>query len=692
MLRDFRHKNVTIIFMMAMLIASVLVVKNVFTQVLAKTEEQIQEKSQALPQERYESLEGELEKICYTNTFGTCYPETYPPVQERNLPKNLNLTNVADIKQLPAYHQAAIISMVKDEKDVIFENLCWHYYMGFRKFLIIDNGSTDETSAIIDRFKKLTSADTVVIKINDARVLYAQASRTNALIMLAEELFPEILWIFPNDADEFIVFGKSMEETLSEIPSKANCIYLPRITYIPTDDYFSHGKETPFYQRIHVAHKRNPYGAADDYMGNGKTFIRAHQGLRLCYGNHVVSAMSETAQIYASGVDYGIHIREFPLRSPEHALKKIVNMGKAHIELNKTHTNLKNEHYAQARYRRYLEVGEAAGLEEFKQFMTKGGFSFDERMPLERAVEVVMNPTHPFKNLSAVTYRFSTENTPFPGRFGDNIIAYMKAKFVSWKYSVPVLMKKFEYSDQLFLDQLETHIYKEIDRRNYDQIMYCKSAKELDGLMNDRASASTLYEIPFHDYFWDLDWNDPEFKKVIKEFVKPKKDFIFDLPKDRVTVALHVRTGGGCSWDTEELKKQMPAKFPPQSYYLECINKVIELYKGAPLYIHLFTDHPNPESIVAEYMKHLPADLDVQFNYRKTGNQHDAHVLEDFFHMTQYNVLVRPYSSFSMAAAIIGDHQVVIRPTKWIHATRKEGEEKIELAVDTKGGTINTDL
>lgn len=348
--------------------------------------------SQAEINELYTNFESEFEKICYTPQFRQYDNKKLIKAIERNRPENITLKKLSYAKPLAAYDKAILISMVKDEEDIIFENLCWHYYMGFRKFIIIDNGSTDNTLTLINKFQELTTPSTHLTLIQDPEISYRQASRINACIKLAEILFPDILWIFPNDADEFITLDKSLEETLSCVPIDINCITSPRISYIASDDYFQHNKDDPFYKKIHRAHKGSPY-SSDNPRADAKTFIRAHQGLLIQNGNHSASLMSHCPQDYISGLNYGIHIREFPLRSPEHALKKMVNLGIAQI--------VKRAKYSESgcpftavdsRYQRYLEIGDAAAMEVFKDFMTKGGYSFDEEMPIEKIIKNI-NPT-----------------------------------------------------------------------------------------------------------------------------------------------------------------------------------------------------------------------------------------------------------------------------------------------------------
>ena len=55
---------------------------------------------------------------------------------------------------------------------------------------------------------------------------------------------------------------------------------------------------------------------------------------------------------------------------------------------------------------------------------------------------------------SKVTYTFSG------GRFGDNLLAYIHAKWIAYRYHIPLLYKPFDCSDQLVLHNLE-ELYNE---------------------------------------------------------------------------------------------------------------------------------------------------------------------------------------------------------------------------------------
>lgn len=343
----------------------------------------------------YKEFESECSKFCYTESFRRPNEtEAFKEIIRNNViykrgdQKKSNIKFLNDQKQLPAYENAVLISMVKDEEDVIYENLCWHYFMGFRKFVIVDNGSTDSTGQLIDRFKDLTKSFAVVIKINDSEVSFKQASRLNACCKVAETLFPQITWVFPNDADEFIVFDESIESTLSKIPFGVNCIYSQRLWYFGANDYFDFPQEAKFYESIHRFYQPNSLS-----LQGGKTFIKAHQGLFIMRGFHFASLDSLVPQFYISGSRCNVHIREFPLRSPAQVIKKFINRSKALKVLENDYTpevaNIAFNATIHSRADRYSEVGDLYGMEEFKASLEQSRYFFDERMPIDLAIRCV---------------------------------------------------------------------------------------------------------------------------------------------------------------------------------------------------------------------------------------------------------------------------------------------------------------
>src|ERR1700728_1817882 len=78
------------------------------------------------------------------------------------------------------------------------------------------------------------------------------------------------------------------------------------------------------------------------------------------------------------------------------------------------------------------------------------------KLPIPKA-----KPTPPAQNISKarqsyITYALSG------GRFGDNLLAFMHAKWFSYRFKLPLLYKPFPYSDQLQLSLDEKPYRQEI--------------------------------------------------------------------------------------------------------------------------------------------------------------------------------------------------------------------------------------
>lgn len=266
----------------------------------------------------------------------------------------------------------------------------------------------------------------------------------------------------------------------------------------------------------------------------------------------------------------------------------------------------------------------------------------------------------------AVTYDMSG------GRLGDNLITYLHAKWISYKYNIPLLFKPFSYSDQLMLSCIDQQLTGNFFFNN--QVLLI-NGKPKGGGEIDRNARSTLYTVPYFgeseieleffpflkSYNFSVDWHDLAFRAEIIQAIQPiSQDLIRPLPyTDRITVAVHVRTGVG--FDTSNSNKHLPFKFPPHSFYIQQIRRIAEFFKGQPLYLYLFTDDPNPSNIVRLYESILQ-NPDLKFIYRENGNHHKNNVLEDMFSLAQCDCLIRGESNFSLVPSKINDYMFMITP------------------------------
>lgn len=300
----------------------------------------------------------------------------------------------------------------------------------------------------------------------------------------------------------------------------------------------------------------------------------------------------------------------------------------------------------------------------------------------KRKKHATIHRTHTNKSsqqcTSAVTYTFSS------GRLGDNLIAYLHAKWLAHEYDLPLLYKPFPYSDQLMMHELEKK-YDDAETKKFDRqiTLDTKHAIEIE------KDSSTLYTVPYfpessseydhpNDYiYFEVDWDNEEFRQEIQKMIKPRsalKKLI--LPEDRITVAVHVRKrtevfDAPVSFESENpLSGQgfgdhwFPLKFAVDDYYLEQIKRISAFFGHQPLYVYLFTDSPNPVALIELYQKALQLP-NIEFDCRRTTNKHDLNVLEDFFALTEFDCLIRVDSNFSLVAAKIGKHKVTVSPKNY---------------------------
>lgn len=274
---------------------------------------------------------------------------------------------------------------------------------------------------------------------------------------------------------------------------------------------------------------------------------------------------------------------------------------------------------------------------------------------------IALFPVVAWSSERAVTYALSE------GRFGDSIQGYLHAKWISYRYQISLLYKPFLHSEEFALHEFETP-WSEEKEKSFDHVITYSKEEDFSSSME----GSVLYVIPFftelHEdrlfhplwVYFPIDWKDPDFVRLLRTSFEPKKGYpVIELPPDALPVALHVRRGGG--FDNPDAHLLFPLRFLPDSYYLESLRKLCALFPHRLIYAHIFTDEPEPLKIVEKYQREL-ADLPITFGCRKEGNSHDAHVLEDFLAMMQFDCLIRTKSNYSLIPAVIGDYQVVMTP------------------------------
>jgi hypothetical protein len=160
-------------------------------------------------------------------------------------------------------------------------------------------------------------------------------------------------------------------------------------------------------------------------------------------------------------------------------------------------------------------------------------------------------------------------------------------------------------------------------------------------------------------------FNDKELRDLMRKHICPRSRLeMIKKPNDCLTVACHVRRGGGFLKKEEHMPIRKPLQFVPLHYYRDQIERLLVLYPEQKIYVHIFTDDKHPEEIVKFFNQKIKSEY-VEYGYRKNANAHDKNVLEDFFSMMDFQVIIRPRSNFSKLAQYLGNHELVIIPASY---------------------------
>ena len=291
---------------------------------------------------------------------------------------------------------------------------------------------------------------------------------------------------------------------------------------------------------------------------------------------------------------------------------------------------------------------------------------------------------------NAVTYSFSG------GRFGDNLLAYCHAKWVSYKYGIPLLYKPFEYSNKLKLHFSEK-IHSRASASAYTKRFAIQTVKDIESALKE----CSLLELPyFTESEWErnntkyygkpwayipVDWEDTVFRQILRDAIQPIIPLEkVSIPKDSISVACHLRRGGG--FDTEHTFRNASLKFPPDTFFISEIQELLRLFYGKKLYVFLFTDDKNPIGLRKKF-EDVFQGFPVIFECRLTNNSHNLHVLDDFFAMIQFDCCLHGESNFSLCAGKIADYCYESQASSFHwdgdkliidSVTRKLRQEKIE--------------
>jgi len=242
------------------------------------------------------------------------------------------------------------------------------------------------------------------------------------------------------------------------------------------------------------------------------------------------------------------------------------------------------------------------------------------------------------------------------GRFGDNLVSYSKAKWMSRMFDIPLLYLPFPYADELMLHENE-QIYT-LERHE----QFAATVQLLKGPPYALSKNNNTLYICRWKTGVVVDWYDQSFLEEMKKNIAPRYELEkIAIPDNCISIAAHVRNGGTFAADTLQEKERCPLRFLPEEFFIDQIQRLSEMFPEENLYVHIFTDHPQPAKLAKKFNKALNNPR-ITFGCRIEGNDHKSNVLEDFFSMMDFDCLIRPGSHYSRFVQRLGNNKVVIFP------------------------------
>lgn len=259
--------------------------------------------------------------------------------------------------------------LVRNEEDIIKENLDFHLSQGVDFFIVTDNKSIDSTTEILKEYEDKGLLHYIYQEEDD----YNQHNWVTKMARMAHTDF-NADWIINNDADEFWWPLKgSLKSTFISQANRTNVIVAQRHNFVPVK------QNVKFYE--HMIYRESE---SINYLGQAlppKVAHKANSRIYVNQGNHSVSGFWRQSKAHNQ-----IEILHFPIRSYSQFLNKI-KYGGAAYERNST----LEESVGNAWRKLYSEYKKELNLEKLynnqvhdlirtHEALDKGGILFDNRL------------------------------------------------------------------------------------------------------------------------------------------------------------------------------------------------------------------------------------------------------------------------------------------------------------------------
>lgn len=261
--------------------------------------------------------------------------------------------------------------LVKNEEDLLEENLLFHHSMGVDGFIVTDNNSTDRTPDIIRKYKE---KGWVLEYLHEKGVNYAQKHWVDRMIWLAKTRY-KADWIINADADEmwYAPSGNLKSELMA---TRANVLTCEMKCVYPEE-----GK--PFWQWTHtVKAVENPEAYQLSRYSlfarqNKKVIHRAAGYLQISMGNHKVMMLPRRK------TRSHILVYHYCIRGKQAFMQKMVNGGRQLEQGQQKHGGRHWRYFYQLYKEGQLEqeYERVIGANSFEQLQRDGFIHEDRTIP-----------------------------------------------------------------------------------------------------------------------------------------------------------------------------------------------------------------------------------------------------------------------------------------------------------------------
>jgi len=277
------------------------------------------------------------------------------------------------------------------------------------------------------------------------------------------------------------------------------------------------------------------------------------------------------------------------------------------------------------------------------------------------------------------------------GRFGDRVLGYAHARYLSYATGLLFLRRSFIHSEYLTIEYESDSFDAKISE--YCEVYHINSPDTLAEFFQKIQSPDTPPTVFIVDYFpsdiseWDSDsgwktalvipWQEEKFAAYLRSSLQPNIPIPDLTVKGRLNVADHIRDLSGPDTD-DPVRRVYPLKMPYLDYHERQIRRIYEWNGRRPMHVFLFSDTKTPLEFLQQIKDRFPNE-DILFNIQALESPDLNHVVQDFFAMQKFDVLITTQSNFSMMASRLADFDMIISPVHAIGAYPHSQVDRVQL-------------